>query len=282
MADVTVLAASYGTQEGAAAYDNDCDVGPTDSHLGDGIPETDSRVNFEDLMIVALTYDDGSPQPAATGTAMARLTWYRLDEYRWALGLLEPCRDLKGLSLRLDLPAAVTVAVTAGPLLAEQEGPYFLKGGEDLSVGLAMLGPETTIRGEGERLRVEFSAPLLPDPPEIVCRSASNEAVEFTLEETAIAELPTRYQLVGNSPNPFNPKTSIRFDLVDAQAVRLAIFDLSGRCVRMLLDESLPAGAHAVAWDGRDAAGQALPSGVYLYRIEAGPLRETAKMLLLR
>ncbi|MBU0740889.1 S8 family serine peptidase [bacterium] len=108
----------------------------------------------------------------------------------------------------------------------------------------------------------------------------------ITLPEpvTAVGDgMPRVTRLLGNAPNPFNPRTVIAFELSSAQAPLLAIFDLRGREVRRLLDgRALPAGRHQVAWDGRDAAGRALASGLYLYRFTAEGVVQEAKMLLTR
>ena len=86
-----------------------------------------------------------------------------------------------------------------------------------------------------------------------------------------------------NHPNPFNPKTEIRFTLPEAGMVSFRIFDLAGRLVRGLLAERvLSPGIHSVRWDGMDDADQPLPSGIYLYRMEAAGRVETRKMTLLR
>jgi len=90
-----------------------------------------------------------------------------------------------------------------------------------------------------------------------------------------------RFALGQNYPNPFNPSTTITLALHEAGEYRLGIYDLSGRLVREF-GESLPAGEHRIVWDGRDAAGQPVSSGVYLYRLEAGQHSATRRMLLLK
>ena len=91
-----------------------------------------------------------------------------------------------------------------------------------------------------------------------------------------------RYALLGAHPNPFNPSTEIRFSLPEATDVRLYIYDVSGRLVRALVDNMLPAGEHAVAWDGRDASGRLLSSGIYLYAIRAGEIEAVEKLLMIK
>jgi len=90
-------------------------------------------------------------------------------------------------------------------------------------------------------------------------------------------EVPAGFVLEQNYPNPFNPATEIRFDLPEATAVRLVIYDVMGREVERLVDGSLPAGQHRVRFEARG-----LPSGVYVYRIEAGAFTETKAMTLMK
>lgn len=87
---------------------------------------------------------------------------------------------------------------------------------------------------------------------------------------------------LGNRPNPFNPSTLISFDLARGQVVQLRVFALDGALLRTLLDERRAAGANAVSWDGRDALGRTLPSGVYLYRLTSEQGQYSRRMTLIR
>jgi uncharacterized repeat protein (TIGR01451 family) len=91
-----------------------------------------------------------------------------------------------------------------------------------------------------------------------------------------------RTTLHPNQPNPFNPVTTIQFELSTAGATRLEIFDVAGRRVRTLVDEPLPEGPHAVVWNGRDDGGRAVASGQYFYRLDAGAFHQTRRMTLLK
>ena len=99
---------------------------------------------------------------------------------------------------------------------------------------------------------------------------------------TVSTEVPETFVLGQNYPNPFNPTTTIRFALAERADVRLAVYDVAGREVALLVSDRMEAGSYEVAWEGRDGSGRALPSGLYLYRIEAGPFTETRVMALVK
>jgi hypothetical protein len=88
--------------------------------------------------------------------------------------------------------------------------------------------------------------------------------------------------LADAAPNPFNPGTVLRFELLQSAHVRLAIYDLRGRLVRALVDEALSAGAHEAAWDGRDGRGAGVASGTYLARVGAGGQQATTRLTLIK
>jgi len=88
--------------------------------------------------------------------------------------------------------------------------------------------------------------------------------------------------LAQNFPNPFNPATEILFGLKEPANVSLRIYDAAGRLVREVAAGNHAAGAYREIWDGRDASGRAVSSGIYFYRLEAGTFSETRKMVLLR
>jgi hypothetical protein len=89
-------------------------------------------------------------------------------------------------------------------------------------------------------------------------------------------------QLIGNYPNPFNPVTQIRFTLPKAMDVKLVIYDVLGREVLTLLRGKQNGGGHVVNWNGIDKRGNAVSSGLYFYRLEAGGYSKTMKMMLLK
>jgi hypothetical protein len=110
-----------------------------------------------------------------------------------------------------------------------------------------------------------------PDPTDT---QGSEPGLQDVLKQTALHQ---------NVPNPFNPTTTIRFDLVREAHVRLHIHDVAGRLVRTLVDKDMSAGRnHSLVWDGLDDAGVPVSSGIYFYRLEAGDFSDSRKMVVLR
>jgi hypothetical protein len=102
--------------------------------------------------------------------------------------------------------------------------------------------------------------------------------------QTAVGELPSPgWGLAQNVPNPFNPATTIRFDVAPGGArVTLRVFDVEGRLVRTLLDGFEVEGERTVVWDGVDLRGNPVASGLYFYRLDSPDFVKTRKMLLLK
>ncbi len=97
------------------------------------------------------------------------------------------------------------------------------------------------------------------------------------------ADVPiTDFNLAQNYPNPFNPTTRIRYTLGQAANVQLTVFSQLGQHVQTLINGRMMAGPHSVDWDGRDAKGFSVASGIYFYRLKVGNRFMTRKMTLLR
>ena len=95
-------------------------------------------------------------------------------------------------------------------------------------------------------------------------------------------EAPSLTKLIGASPNPFNPTTTIGLSLARPEKVSLVVYDTAGRQVRVLVDEVRSAGRHEVRWDGRADSGRTLGSGVYFCRLQAGDIRDTRRLTLVK
>ena len=123
-----------------------------------------------------------------------------------------------------------------------------------------------------------------PNTGQLFAGLANGSVFKSMNPTTAVQEitgvLPNDFALEQNYPNPFNPSTVIRFQLPVSSEVKLTIYNLTGQLVRTLVDAQKSAGRHEVVWDGRSDAGERLPSGVYLYRIEAGDFRAVRRLAM--
>ena len=94
--------------------------------------------------------------------------------------------------------------------------------------------------------------------------------------------IPETFALHANYPNPFNPTTTISYDLPEQAQVTLGIYDLLGKQLKTLVNQSQDAGSKTAVWDGTDGLGRSVSAGVYLYQIQAGEFSQTRKMVLLK
>ena len=134
------------------------------------------------------------------------------------------------------------------------------------------------LNGETQTMRIkvqEFSTP------------SGNRGLTAKVSEQPAA-LPTKFALLPNYPNPFNPETTISYQLPPTgqaanSQVNLTVYNLNGQIVRRLVKGNQPAGTYSVKWDGTDDRGVPVASGVYFYRLTTGSgFVATRKMILLR
>ena len=137
----------------------------------------------------------------------------------------------------------------------------------------------------GDSINVtDVNASLTLQPGEY--RLYSDEKMDVDIVTNAIenqnGNLPERYALQPNYPNPFNASTVIKYALPEAAQVQIMIYDLAGRKVKTLVDSHKQAGNHRILWNGTDKLGNSLASGVYFYSLQTSEKRITKKMLLIK
>lgn len=153
-------------------------------------------------------------------------------------------------------------------------GPAERRTDQPLAAGAGVVEFVDGVSGLAPGASLRYSYAALSAGEEIA-RSA-----EVTLRLPAA--LPARAVLWPPYPNPFNPETTLSFDLAQPGTVRLELFDLAGRRVRTLCAEALGAGAHQRRWDGRDETGRAAPSGAYYARLAVDGASQMRKLSLVR
>jgi len=139
-------------------------------------------------------------------------------------------------------------------------------------IKLVIHAPYTT--NQAWRQLVEFKA--------LYTQSARLEKAVDAFTAEAESAAPETFTLEQNYPNPFNPTTTIGFILPEQETVQMVIYDLSGRTVNVLVNATLPAGRHQVIWDGADASGSPMPSGIYLCRLSGKTQLRTIKLMMVK
>ena len=142
--------------------------------------------------------------------------------------------------------------------------------------------------GEGNLVELTFrtSEPPLPTDFQfsegmLVDLDGSVDAIQ-NIEIGTLKLAPDSFGLDQNAPNPFNPSTTIGYQLPEPDHVRLVIYNLLGQEVRMLVNAPMEAGYYTVDWDGKDALGRQVASGIYMYRMQAGTFAQTRRMMFLK
>lgn len=154
---------------------------------------------------------------------------------------------------------------------------------------LLVVGPDTPagVVDANERKQIDI-APTVGHLLKIATPYSAGNVLETALV-TAVAEreieqseLAGNFVLLQNYPNPFNPTTTIRLELPKAATVSLKIYNVKGQLVKTLLNTYYQAGIHRKQWDGTDAHGNLVSSGVYFYRLSADDFVSVKKMILVR
>jgi hypothetical protein len=148
-------------------------------------------------------------------------------------------------------------------------------GGVDRDV---LVNPEGLIDPENRTYTDTDADPYMPH--RYTLAAVKSDGSESRSRAVTTDPLTRSLALDQNFPNPFNPRTHIRFSLDRNAPVTLSIYDVSGRHVRTLLNRPIAPGIYVEEWDGRDANGRSVSSGVYFYRLKAGKRTLTKKMLM--
>jgi hypothetical protein len=168
---------------------------------------------------------------------------------------------------------------TVSELSAEAE--FFVSRAEDAAGNFSEV-KDPTIEKDG--LSFAFiDGTAVPGKSYIYKVEVSDEAGRRELFTTSVVEMPSLpLSLAQNHPNPFNPSTTISYYLPQSCDVRLEVFDVAGKRIAVLVEGKQDAGDRIAVWNGSNATGSAVSSGIYFYRLTAGKEAITKKMILIR
>jgi hypothetical protein len=154
-----------------------------------------------------------------------------------------------------------------------------LRRGAHVGVGLDSLRADGNWWGESPPLASWFSGKVDRTPH---LTTPLGKMAPPGIDAPLVGTIPRAHSIAQNYPNPFNSSTEIEFSLASHERVRVQIYNVLGQVVKMLADRDFVEGTHRVTWDGSNEDGQPVASGVYLYRITAGALVQSKKMVLLK
>ena len=143
-------------------------------------------------------------------------------------------------------------------------------------------GEDDSAEEEGAELMPEGEVPEPREDDILIFDPEEDDPSAKPVAAAGAARAPPGSLAVSHAPNPFNASTVLRVDLPEPARVTLTVHNITGQVVAVVVDQDLPAGTHRREWDGRDQSGRAAASGLYLYRLIAGPRVRTGKLALIR
>lgn len=256
----------------------------------------DQQVTINDVnRAVGVILNAGVPRPLAISSGASPIAWGESVDsrgYRLTLG----SQELAGVQLSFILPRGFEMfgdpilhgaTSDANVAWSEALGLYTLLAydptGRSLAVGVDPVTLEIPLlqTWDGEQVPADFAVTrlLLSDPIGGSLHLASSPSLEWTSGQPTGGMLGL---LETMSPNPMVQTTDISYRIETAGAVRIEIFDPSGRKIRSLWNGHQMAGGHILPWDGRDDSGVDVPDGMYFVRVQAGGSTDSEKVLVVR
>lgn len=296
-ADISELGMHYGLSGGSVLPFDYLDVGPTTTNWLDGRPTTDDEIDFEDLIIFALSYGMvsapervGEPvATAVTGSNQLSLespAQVAMGDAVSARLTLHGAGDLAAVSTQLSWDPAVVAPVSsaAGDWLLAQGGVAL--SAKPGTVDAAALGSRV-LRGEGVLASVSFKVLAAGDPAIRLLRAdgrdAKNQKIAVNLAQAPTAPaLPKVTGISAAIPNPTPQSTAISFSLASGGPMDLSVYTVNGRLVKTLVHEMRGPGEYRSTWSGLDESGQRAGAGVYFARLSALQGQFTRTLTLLK
>jgi hypothetical protein len=300
----------YYSEKGVVGdYEDTCDIGPTSTGWVDGYVQQDDIIDFKDLYIYTFNYDfhplegerrsmDDIPTKPEKRIVEGLLVSAEVPESFQAgqqfdaVIRIDNPDAVKCLSLVLNYDPELLEAVTIEPGdMFDDRAAHLLNriGEQKINLDGTVLGFGAKFSGsEVAHLRFRakssgsfaFSEPIM----ELVDHNGQSLDVAFSnVFGDPLAKLPTAFSLKQNYPNPFNPATTIEFAIPKTSEWRIDIFNVVGQRVKSFTGTD-EAGVISVIWDGSNAFGDRVASGIYFYRASAlsGEFVETKKMVLMK
>ncbi|MEA1987179.1 MAG: T9SS type A sorting domain-containing protein, partial [Candidatus Marinimicrobia bacterium] len=302
--DIAKLSVAFGTSDGDVDYVDSLDIGPTADSSRFALPLTDNVIDFEDLMIISMNYENtiynnlifdnnGMYQPMLYKNTyddnnMIQIRMeasFNEDELVAKLYLKNNLGNLKGLKIPIKFSANLQVNhVTRGNIW---EGTDFFigkKSSNSIKIVGSAMGTDNAIHNNGEIATIYFDISgnhemIDINFDEINTRSIENNEIK---KEADIDLVPGVYFLSQNYPNPFNSSTQIKFAVREEGTVRINIYNIKGQLIKKLVNKEYRPNIYSVEWNAVNEFGKQVATGLYIYRIQINDYMKSKKMILLK
>lgn len=316
--DVLYFSHRYDTEPGDEYWDPICDIAMYEDIDGDGLDDLifgqDDYVGFADLVYLSMYYGQGGGSvlainPPSQSRSIEQMGILSAGFGNGQISELDNTLTLDILAESREIRAG-EIVISYNPERAEfltaSEGNLMKNGGNGtffnyknnpengiLKISVSGLGSDYSVSNNGILATVQFkvngnsdvaiSHIKAIDSRVRAARTEKGESYEISSDETGVtATVPATYGLIQNYPNPFNPETTIEYQLPERANVTLGVYNSSGQLVKTLVDEEQDAGYRSVVWDGTDTHSQPVPSGLYIYIMDAGEFHQKRQMMLLK
>jgi len=295
--DLMLFSGAYWTERGDDDYRTKYDIGPTDaggSYFA--MPSPDGVIDFEDLVIFSIGYYKSADGELLKDRAEPlRIIAYepeeRANKLSIPIGFEGDVTDVRALSFKFDYPnASLSFIDAAASGELDQEMGFIASREIDGIVQVDASIIREVFSQEGVFAYLHFEKDDAFDSGSIgfisaIARNSGN--IDIPVELSTFADhretgKPVTFHLSQNYPNPFNPVTTIEYQLPENAHVSIVVYNILGEKVAELVRENQESGYYSVEWDGRMHNNMSAPSGLYIYRIQAGEYTEAKRMMLLK
>jgi hypothetical protein len=279
---------------GMADYKVKYDIGPTVDHTPFTLPQVDSKIDFEDLLIFSISFGQNAANQlpklqAVSGdpveVSMGKPTMNG-NEMCVPVVVAGGVTDIRGMKIQVTGQFDAFLGAEKGRLLQNYETPVMMlsrSAGRNVFVDFAVMGLDAKgIQQAGEVVVLRFAGKTSVQVTIAEARNSQNMRLEVVRKNGTSEMTPTAYRLAQNYPNPFNPTTTIAYDLPQPGKVRLEVNNLLGERITTLVDAVQDAGFYRVEWNGKDENQAPVAVGVYFCRLHAGNFTSVKKMLFLK
>jgi len=292
-----------GYVHGMTNYKAKYDLGPTmnssyfslPAHIVSNVltPGPDQKIDFEDLVIFSIGYGmSNRGQLQKTAVQQESPIVVAVGEYqpgaaetRVPVHISGGVGDVRAVSLSLAGQFGTFLGVENGQLLKAYTTPVSVMSRTQRSrvqIDLAVMGLEHDGLGsEGEVVVLRFAGRTRVGIAKADFRSSQNTSLQVNIKDP-VKEIPETFALSQNFPNPFNPTTTLEYEVPSPSNVNIAVYNILGEVVAVLVDEIQEGGFYSVTWNGASVNGKLVGSGVYFCRMQAGQFSSVKKMLLMK